>query len=403
MVTAVATDEVTEIRQLAADVAAEAYGPIADELDATRTPISVPQRLQLGELGFLGIAHEEQYGGSAAPFSHALAVIEEFAKVCRPAAFQIFEANTGPAQVIARLGTPEQRERWLPEIISGAKTMAVGISEPDAGSAATDMKTTAKVSGDDLVLNGTKRWISNGGEADLYLVYARLSDAPGSRGIGAVVVESSTPGVSFGAPERLMGFRGIPSADVILENVVVPQANIVVAAGGFSRLFGAFSIERMGNATMSLAIGQAALDKTVAYVQQRRQFGKDIIEFQAVQTMLADMVLQVEAARLLIERAARSVDGALPDSLQVSLAKCTANEMAKKVTDLAIQVHGGNGYTEEYGLERLHRDAHGWAIAGARPRCSGRASSPNCSAASSTSDDEDPAGRPPAAEHDDRS
>ncbi len=360
-------DEHAEIRSLAAQVAREIYAPMAEELDVTRTPISLAERKRLGDLGFLGIAHPEKYGGSGAPLSQALAVIEEFAKVCRPAAFQIFESNTGPAQVIHHLGTEEQRERLLPDIITGDKTMAVAISEPDAGSAATDARTTARPVGEGFVVNGNKRWISNGGEADHYLVYARLSDAPGAKGIGAIIVDKTMPGVSFGAPERLMGFRGIPSADVIFDDVLVPKENVVVPAGGFSSLFGAFSIERMGNATMSLAIGQAALDKTLAYVQERQQFGKDLIEFQSMQMIVADMVLQVEAARLLVERAAGSVKDGVPDPLQVSLAKCTANEMAKKVTDLAIQAHGGNGYTEEYGLERLHRDAHGWAIAGGTP------------------------------------
>jgi alkylation response protein AidB-like acyl-CoA dehydrogenase len=360
-------DEHQEIRALAARVAAEVYAPMAEQLDVDRTPISLEQRKRLGDLGFLGIAHPERFGGSGAPLSQALAVIEEFGKVCRPAAFQIFEANTGPAQVINHLATEEQRERWLPAIISGDRTMAVAISEPDAGSAATDMRTTAKPMNGGYVINGGKRWISNGGEADQYLVYCRLSDAPGSKGIGAVLVEKGMPGLSFGAPERLMGFRGIPSADVIFDNVQVPKENVVVPAGDFGKLFGVFSIERLGNSTMSLAIGQEALNRTMRYVEEREQFGKPLIEFQSVQVILADMVLQVEAARLLLQRAAAGADTGLPDPLQVSLAKCTANEMAKRVTDLAMQLHGGNGYTEEYGIERLHRDAHGWAIAGGTP------------------------------------
>ncbi|WP_281167437.1 acyl-CoA dehydrogenase family protein [Microbacterium gubbeenense] len=246
--------------------------------------------------------------------------------------------------------------------------MAVGISEPDAGSAATDMKSRATPGENGgVVLNGSKRWISNGGEADLYLVYCRLSDAPGSKGIGAVVIEKGDAGFTFGAQERLMGFRGIPSADLYFDGVIVPAENIVVPAGGFGKLFQIFSLERMGNTTMSLAIGQAALDKSLAYAQQRQAFGRDIIEFQTIQTALADMALQVEAARLLRDRAAASIDAGDINGLHVSLAKCTANEMAKRVTDLAIQVHGGNGYTEEYGLERLHRDSHGWAIAGGTP------------------------------------
>jgi butyryl-CoA dehydrogenase len=245
--------------------------------------------------------------------------------------------------------------------------MAVAISEPDAGSAATDMTTRAKQSDGTWTLNGSKRWISNGGEADLYLVYTRLSDDPGSKGIGALIVEKERPGVSFGAQEKLMGFRGIPSADVIFDDVRVPDENLVVGPGGFRQLFQIFSIERLGNTTMSLAIAQAALDRTVAYVQERRQFGKPLIEFQAVQMTLADMVLEVEAARQLLLRAAANAGTGLPDPFEVSVAKTTANEMAKRVTDLAMQLHGGNGYTEEYGIERLHRDAHGWAIAGGTP------------------------------------
>ncbi|WP_341229067.1 acyl-CoA dehydrogenase family protein [Nocardioides salarius] len=362
-----AHDDYAEIRALAARVAADVYAPIAESLDVNRTPITLEQRRQLGELGFLGLAHPEEYGGSGMPLGHALAAIEEFGKVCRPAGFQVFEANTGPAQVITHLGTEEQKQRWLPDIVSGEKTMAVAISEPDAGSAATDMRTSAKRDNGHYVINGSKRWISNGGEADQYLVYCRLNDEPGARGIGAILVEKGTEGLSFGAGERLMGFRGIPSADIYFDHVEVPVENVVVPAGGFGKLFGIFSIERLGNTTMSLAVGQAALDKTLAYVQEREQFGKALVEFQSIQVMLADMVLAVDAARLLRDRAADGAGTGLPDPLHTSLAKCTANEMAKKVTDLAMQIHGGNGYTEEYGLERLHRDAHGWAIAGGTP------------------------------------
>jgi len=361
-------DELDEVRALAAKVAAERFGPRAAEMEEMRTPISLEERLYLGELGFLGIVHAPEYGGSGQPLRHALAVIEEFAKVSRPAAFQIFEANTGPAQVVARLGSQEQKERWLPKIVTGELTMAVAISEAEAGSAATDMSTRLSERDGRLVLNGSKRWISNASEAELYLVYCRMSDALGAKGIGAVVVSKDAPGVRFGKPERLMGFRGIPSCEIFFDDVEVPQADVVVPAGSFGKLFETFSIERLGNATMSLAIGQAALDRTVAYVQERTQFGKPLIQFQAVQMQLADMVLAVDSARLLIERAANGLGpGEAPDTLHVSIAKCAANEMAKRVSDWAIQLHGGYGYAEEYGLERLHRDAHGWAIAGGTP------------------------------------
>jgi alkylation response protein AidB-like acyl-CoA dehydrogenase len=360
-------DAYREIREVARDVARKRYAPRAAAWDEARTRFPKDERAYLGELGFLGIALPEKYGGAGSPLIEALVVIEELAKECRPAAFQVFEANTGPAQVVNLIGTEEQRGRYLPAIIRGDITMAVAISEPDAGSAATDMTTRAKLSSGTYTLNGTKRWISNGGEADLYLVYTRLSDEPGAKGIGALIVEADRPGVSFGAQERLMGFRGIPSADVVFDDVEVPEDNLLIGPGGFRTVFSAFSIERMGNSTMSLAIGQAALDRTIDYVQQRMQFGKPLIEFQNVQMTLADMVLQVESARQLLYRAARTAGTGLPDPLEVSLAKTTANEMAKRVTDLAMQLHGGNGYTEEYGIERLHRDAHGWALAGGTP------------------------------------
>nr|WP_302180760.1 acyl-CoA dehydrogenase [Microbacterium sp. NC79] len=246
--------------------------------------------------------------------------------------------------------------------------MAVGISEPEAGSAATDMSTRAEIRGDKIVINGRKRWISNGGEADTYLVYARMNDTPGAKGIGAILVDAGTPGLSFGARERLMGFRTVPSADVVFDDVEVPIENLVVSPpDGFKKLFGCFSIERLGNTTMSIAIAQEALDRTIQYVQEREQFGRPIADFQAVQLTLAEMTIAVESARLLRDRAVMNLDRGRLSVLEVSLAKCAANEMARKVTAQAIELHGGNGYTEEFELERFHRDSHGWALAGGTP------------------------------------
>ena len=360
-------DEDREIRQLARQVARERYAPRAEEWDIGRVRFPRDERRYLGSLGFLGIALPEEFGGGGSTLFQALVVVEELAKECRQAAFQVFEANTGPAQVVNLLGSEAQRARFLPQIVSGDATMAVAISEPEAGSAATDMTTRAKYALGTYTVNGSKRWISNSSEADYYLVYARLTDEPGAKALGAIIVEKDRVGVTFGAQERLMGFRGIPSADIYFDDVEVPEENLLIGAGGFRKLFTAFSIERLGNATMSLGIAQAALDRTIDYVQTRQQFGKPLIEFQGIQLTLADMVLQVEQARQLIYRAALNAGRGLPDSLEVSLAKCTSNEMAKRVTDLAMQLHGGNGYTEEYGLERLHRDAHGWALAGGTP------------------------------------
>src|SRR5574340_769801 len=266
-----ADDDLRELRAAAARVARERYAPKAAQWDLERTAFPHDERRFLGELGYLGITLPEEYGGSGAPLGQALVVIEELARVCRPAAFQVFESNTGPAQVVALMGTEYQKKTFLPDIVSGARTMAVAISEPDAGSAATDMTTKATRSGGVVTVSGNKRWISNGGEADVYLVYCRMSDAPGSRGIGAVLVEADRAGVSFGPCEKLMGFRGIPSADIYFDDVQVPEENIVVEAGGFKSLFGAFSIERLGNTTMSLAIGQEALDRKIGRASCRER------------------------------------------------------------------------------------------------------------------------------------
>lgn len=361
------TEEQLALKETAASLAKERYAPRALEWDEDFTFFPKEEKQYLASLGFMGICLPEQHGGAGSELLDALIVIEELAKECQLAAFYVFEANTGPARVVDLFGTDEQRREFLPPIVSGDKVMAVAISEPDAGSAATDMTTRAYRDGDEWVISGMKRWCSGGGHAEQYLVYCRMSDEPGSRAIGAIVVDADVPGVSFGKQERFMGFHGIPSADIFLDDVRVPAQNVIVPAGGFKRLFTAFSIERLGNATMSLAIGQACLDRTARYVQERKQFGKDIVEFQAVQLGLADMILQVEATRLLVYRAAMKAGRGVPETLEASLAKCHANEMAKRVSDLAVQLHGANGYSKEYGIERYHRDAHGWALGGGTP------------------------------------
>jgi len=361
------TEDQRELRGLAADLARGVYAPRAREWDRDRTPFPVEERRRLAELGLLALPLPEEYGGGGRPLIDALIVQEELAKASPLAAWPVFEASAGPARVVHLFGTDEQRKRILPPVARGEVTIAISISEPEAGSAATDVRTSARIEGDEVVINGGKRWCSGAGHAEQYLVYVRFGQTPGGRGMGAVLVDKYTPGLTFGPQEELMGHRGVGSADMHFDNVRVPAENIIVPEGGFGKLFTAFSIERLGNSTMCLAIGQAALDRTARYVQERKQFGKDIAEFQMVQAGLADMVVQVEAARLLIYRAALNAGTGAPEPLEASVAKCFANEMAKKVSDMAIQLHGGYGYAVEYELERLHRDAHGWAIAGGTP------------------------------------
>lgn len=364
----VQSDELNELREQVRRLARTRYGEHARGWDANRETVTRDERKFLADQGFLGIAIPEEYGGSGGTYAEALVVVEELGRVYQSAAFQVFEANTGPAQALLALGSEDLKQRYLPRIVAGDVTMAVCISEPDAGSAATDMRTKGELRDGNVVLNGRKRWISNGGEADAYLVYARMADAPGSKGIGAVIVDADADGLSFGERERLMGFRTVPSADVVFDDVTVPEENIVVRPpDGFRKLFGTFSIERLGNTTMSIALAQEALDRTAKYVVEREQFGRPIADFQAVQLSLAEMLIAVESARLLRDRAVESLDRGQISTLEVSLAKCAANEMARTVTAKAIELHGGNGYTEEFELERLHRDSHGWALAGGTP------------------------------------
>ncbi len=361
------SDEQQELRKLARKVARDQYAPLAREMDQNRSHLPVEERRKIADLGLLALPLPEEYGGGGRPLIDALIVQEEFARANPLAAWPIFEASAGPARVIHLFGTEAQKARFLPPVAAGEKTIAICISEPDAGSAATDVSTRARIDGDEVIINGSKRWCSGAGISEQYLVYVRFGDTPGGKGMGAVLVDKETPGLTFGPQEDLMGHRGIGSADMFFDNVRVHVDNVIIPEGGFNKLFTAFSVERLGNSTMCLAIAQEALDRTARYVQERQQFGKDIVEFQTIQASLADMIIQVDAARLLIYRAAIEAGSGAPKQLDASIAKCYANEMVKRVTDLAIQLHGGYGYSEEYEIARMHRDAVGWAIAGGTP------------------------------------
>ncbi len=358
------TEEQRALQETARKYARErlpAFAKRCEELD--EAPPSGLLR-EFAEMGFLGINVAERYGGLGLGNVDALIVIEELAKVSGAVAFPVFESCVGPVRAIERLASESLRQRVIPAVCRGEKVVAVSMSEPNAGSALTDLTTRGRFEGGAVVLNGAKRWCSGAGHADGYVVYCRLSDDPGPKGIGAVFVEKGTPGISFGEREQLMGFRGVPCCDIYLDSCVVPVDNIVVPAGGFKKLMETFDLERCGNATMALAQASGALEDVLAYVQERHQFGKPIIEFQAVQLRLAEMRMRVDAARLLIWRAAANADKGLPSILDSSLAKCYANEIACEVCSHAIQLMGGYGYSREYPMERRLRDAWGWGIAG---------------------------------------
>jgi len=358
------SDEQRELKETARRFAHQEMAAVAKKIEAEDEPLSRDWLERYAEMGFLGINVSATYGGLGLGNLDALLVLEEFAKVSSAVAFPIFESCVGPVRAIEHLAGEDLKARVIPRVCAGEITVAVAMSEPEAGTALTDLKTKGEVRDGTVVLNGTKRWCSGGGHADGYVVYCRLSDAPGAKGIGAVYVERDTAGVTFGERERLMGFRGIPSSDIFFDNVEVPSANVILPAGGFGRLMAAFDLERCGNATMSLGQASGALEDVLEYVQERRQFGKPIVEFQAVQLKLAEMAMQVEAARLLVYRAAVNAEDGLPSVFDSSVAKCFANEMAREVTGMAVQLMGGYGYATEFPMERRMRDAWGWGIAG---------------------------------------
>jgi butyryl-CoA dehydrogenase len=359
------TAEQLELQKVARDFAQKELSALADEMEESANPVPKDVLKKIGELGFLGINTPTEYGGLGLSNLDAIIVLEEFGKISSAVGWPVFEANAGPVKVIEHFGSDALKKRVIPKVCKGEMVVAVSMSEPNAGTGLTDLTTKAEIKGDKIVINGTKRWCSGAGHSDGYVVYARMSDAPAAKGIGAVFVDIDTPGLTFGNSESLMGWRGIPSADIYFDNVEVPIDNLLVEPeDGFKKLMETFDLERCGNATMALSQAAAALDYVKEYVQEREQFGKQLVDFQAVQIKLADMLIRVEASRLLIHRAVFNAANGLPDILESSTAKCFANEIAREVTTNAMQLMGGYGFNKEYKMERRVRDSFGWGIAG---------------------------------------
>lgn len=361
------TEQQRELQDAARSFARGELPELAREMEEKDFPIPAEMVRRYGEMGFLGVNLPEEYGGLGLGHLEALLVLEQFAMISNAVAFPVFEALVGPVRTLERFGSEALKAQVIPEVVSGEATVAVSMSEPDAGTALTDLATRAREEGDHFVLDGTKRWTSGAGHARYYVVYTRLSDAPGAKGIGALLVDREMDGVSFGKREQLMGFRGIETRDIAFDGVRVPRENLIVPAGGFGKLMSAFGLERCGNATQSLGLAAAALEQATEYVQERTAFGKPIVDFQAVQMRLAEMAMQVEAARLLIYRAAANAEheeSGLPSVYESSTAKCFANEIVRSVTANGMQVMGGYGYHKDYGMEQRLRDGFAWGIAG---------------------------------------
>lgn len=358
------TEDQRQFQEAAAAFARGELSELARELEREARSLPDEWMRRYAEMGFLGMNLPEKYGGQGASHLDAVLVLEEFVKVGTPVAVPIFESSFGPTLAILGNANESLKERVLPAVCRGELIVAVSMSEPDAGSALTDLKTTGRVDGNEVVLNGQKRWCSGAGHAGGYLVYCRLADKPGAAGIGAVYVEKDTPGLSFGKREHLMAFRSAHHADIFLDDVRVPTENIVVPAGGFKALMESFGLERCGNTTMSLGLAQAAFDDVIQYVQERHAFGRPLDDFQAVQLKIAEMKMKLDASRLLLYRAVCNASDGFPDSGEASIAKCFANEIVRDVCITSMQLMGGYGYSTEYPMEQRVRESFGWGLAG---------------------------------------
>jgi alkylation response protein AidB-like acyl-CoA dehydrogenase len=351
------SDTQKEIRALTAKIAREKIIPVRAELDEKEEFPSEILKV-LAEVGLFGVYIPEELGGLGGGALDLCLVTEELSRACSGVAVS-FAASALGCYPILLFGNPEQRKAFIPEIASGAKLAAFGLTEANAGSDASGIQTTARLDGNEYVLNGTKQWITNGGEASVYTIIAMTDRNRGARGASAFIVEKGTPGFSFGKKEKKLGIRASTTRELIFEDCRIPKGNILAREGmGFLIAMKTVDKSRPGIGAQAVGIGQGALDEAVSYARQRIQFCQAIISFQAIQHMLADMATQLEAARALVYAVARYVDSNAKDiSKEASMAKLFASDVAMKVCVDAVQILGGYGYMRDYPVEKMMRDA----------------------------------------------
>lgn len=349
--------EQTMIRQLFRDFAETEAKPLAAEVDELeRFPDETVEKM--AKAGFMGIPYSREYGGQGGDTQMYAMCVEELSRVCATTGVIVSAHTSLCCDPIVKYGTKEQKETYLPALLSGKKIGAFGLTEPGAGTDAAGQQTKAVLKGDHYILNGTKLFITNGGKADVYIVFAMTSKELGTRGISAFIVEKGYEGFSIGKKELKLGIRGSSTTELVFENCVVPRANLLGDEGkGFGIAMGTLDGGRIGIAAQALGIAQGALDETVAYVKERKQFGRSISAFQNTQFQLANIKTQVEAARLLVYRAAWAKDTQKRYAEEAAMAKLFASETAMEVTTKCVQLHGGYGYTRDYPVERMMRDA----------------------------------------------
>lgn len=353
------TEEQSLLREMVRDFAETEVQPSARERDENESFDRALMFDRLAELGLTGIIFPEAYGGAEADYiSYAIAV-EELSRVCASTGVTLSAHISLGSNPIYLFGTDEQKEQFLTPLATGEKMGAFGLTETSAGSDAGGTKTTAVRDGDGWLLNGSKIFITNAGEAETYIVFARTDKAAAKHhGITAFIVEKGTPGFSFGKKEEKMGIRSSPTMEILFENCKIPATNLLGEEGeGFKVAMKTLDGGRIGIASQALGIAQGALDAAVDYAKERKQFNLPISSFQGVQFQLADMATQVEAARLLVYNAGYMASKGLRYSQQSAMAKLMASETAMKVSTQAVQILGGYGYTREFPVERMMRDA----------------------------------------------
>ncbi len=351
------TEDQQMIKELAAKIAKEKIEPVALEYDEQeKFPWDIVKVMAQSDL--FGVFVPEEYGGLGGGALEMCIVTEELSKACGGIALSFAACGLGTLPIIIA-GNEEQKQKYLPKIATGERLAAFGLTEADSGSDVSAIKTRAELQGDHYVINGTKSWISNGGEAEIYVVFAVTDPSRGARGTSAFIVEKGTPGFDFGKKENKMGIRANSTRELIFQDCKIPKENLLGKEGrGFLIAMKTFDESRPGVAAQALGIAQGALDKAVTYSRERYQRGQPISNFQGIQFMIADMSTELEAARALTYLAARNVDAKVKGVSKVSaMAKCFASDVAMKVTVDAVQIFGGYGYTKEYPVEKMMRDA----------------------------------------------
>lgn len=351
------TEEQEAIRQMAAEFADKELAPHARELDA-KGEYPWDNLRKLARYGYLGMMLPAEFGGSGADaLSHTLCV-EEVSRACAATGVIMEIHNSLTCDGIYRFGTDEQKARYLPALARGEKIGAFALTEPEAGSDPSGIRTVAARDGNDFVINGTKHFITGAGQAHVYLLFAMTDPSKGTKGISAFIVEKGMPGLSFGPPEDKMGIRASHTGELIFSDCRIPAENLVGSEGeGYKIALTLLDGGRIGIGAQAVGIARAAFDAALRYSQERVQFGQAISGFQAIQWMLADMATEIEAARLLVYRAAYLRDKGVRCTKEVAIAKLFASEVAMRTTVKAVQIHGGYGYMREYNVERYMRDA----------------------------------------------